>query len=101
MANLAPGWHVAWIKAVAKAWADPTGDLEKKLKHDPAAALGDHGYVVPKGVTLRVVEHDAVKAPTHEIVLYLPPKPGPEDQATRLAELLDVSQHHCCGQPCI
>jgi hypothetical protein len=46
-------WRLAWQRAVAKAWIDPTG-YGKELKTDPKAALLKVGYEVPAGLKIKI-----------------------------------------------
>jgi hypothetical protein len=59
----------AWGQIVAKAWEDAA--FKQRLLADPAAALKAHGFEVPPGVRVRVVEDTA--SLWH---LTLPPQPG-------------------------
>ena len=45
-------WRLAWQRAVAKAWAMPA--YKAKLLEQPALALREVGWEVPKGLELRV-----------------------------------------------
>ena len=45
-------WRLAWQRAVAKAWAMPA--YKARLLEQPALALREVGWEVPKGLELRV-----------------------------------------------
>src|SRR5688572_995920 len=45
-------WRLAWQREVAKAWALPM--YKQKLLENPALALREVGWEVPKGLELRV-----------------------------------------------
>jgi hypothetical protein len=62
-------WRLAWQRAVAKAWAMPA--YKAKLLENPALALREVGWEVPKGLELRVELADDVKwdASVHERTL--------------------------------
>jgi hypothetical protein len=45
-------WRLAWQRAVAKAWAYPA--YKQKLLEQPALALREVGWEVPKGLVLKV-----------------------------------------------
>lgn len=45
-------WRLAWQRAVAKAWAMP--EYKQRLLEDPAAALKEVGWEVPKGLEIKV-----------------------------------------------
>jgi hypothetical protein len=49
-------WNVAKKhgRLVAKAWVDPA--LNERLVADPAAVLREHGFDVPDGIEVRLVE---------------------------------------------
>ncbi len=45
-------WRLAWQRAVAKAWAMPA--YKARLLEQPAAALKEVGWEVPKGLELKI-----------------------------------------------
>lgn len=66
-----------WSQLVAQAWADEK--LKQRLLDDPATVLKEHGFEVPAGLEIRVVED------TDKIAyLTLPVKPAAD--ATELDE---------------
>lgn len=105
-------WQLACVKAIAKAWADPS--FKQLLKKDPPKALASKPihFTVPHGVEIVVVEAgDTVQAapPTYNdgwsgtpLLLVLPDAPKVEDQAIALAQLIELSQSdaRCCSSPC-
>jgi hypothetical protein len=46
-------WRLAWQRAIARAWIDPTG-YGAELKSDPNAALKKVGWDVPAGLKIKV-----------------------------------------------
>lgn len=95
---------LAWLRAVALAWAEPAKlDL---LKRDPAHFLEIHcGYALPRGLSLVVQDEQAASSspdgapqraggratdgdsPQAQLTLRVPPPPKLEDQAIAMADL--------------
>ncbi len=94
-------WQAAWHTAVALAWSDSNHLSE--LIRDPRAFFEDRcGYVLPEGLTLRIVETPPAEVPTEPapgwdpdkkawrlrktvVTMYLPPAPALEERAVALA----------------
>ena len=75
---------------MARAWSDSA--LKKKLLADPASVFKENGMIVPKGMTINVVEN------TDKVVnLVLPVKPSPAELSAE--ELQQVAGGYCrrCG----
>ncbi|MGK4004178.1 hypothetical protein WMF31_16210 [Sorangium sp. So ce1036] len=110
--------RLAWLRAVALAWAEPAKlDL---LKRDPARFLEIHcGYELPEGLDLVVREEqagpsspeDAPRSPgvrdmdggarQAQLTMRVPPPPKLEDQAIAMADLARGDIGHVLVSGCI
>jgi hypothetical protein len=81
-------FETKWGELVSKAWSDAA--LKKRLLADPAAVLKEHGLIVPKGITVKVVEN------TDKVIHLTLPQPPTAAELSE-EELQQVAGGHCGG----
>ncbi|WP_437317630.1 hypothetical protein [Sorangium sp. So ce385] len=101
-------WNLAWMKAVARVWSDPS-KYEDALKEDPRSFLKRHcDYELPVNMTLEVKGStqrdegappgtaDEIPMPDMHITVWLPKRPDQIEDGP--VALIDYLKHR--GYPC-